>query len=379
MKLKRFEIILTVALVVLVISGFATTWTQSTNLPNFSLSMSADGRIVCVAPSTSHASVSTNWGQTWTLTTNTPSGSSGYPDSVVVSADGTKIFLASDQMPYRLFISTNYGANWDVSLQTTNGAGPPLACSADGTEVLAGLYFSTNGGANWYTSSVPANFGAATASSADGRLMVDVGSGNIFFSTNFGATWRSTNLIPYSFQEVVCVSSDGKWIGVTGRNGPTFISSNGGADWRTNKINGYSIACSAHGTNWIIGGTAIYTSNDGGVTWQTNFSSPPTITTNWYGSAVSADGCEFIITDGGSIWTGYNTPSPQLNIQPADQTVNLSWLIPSTNFVLQQNSDLITTNWIAVSNSPVLNFTNLQQQVTVPSSPSNTFFRLISQ
>jgi hypothetical protein len=56
--------------------------------------------------------------------------------------------------------------------------------------------------------------------------------------------------------------------------------------------------------------------------------------------------------------------------------VTLSWIIPSTNFVLQQNSDLNTTNWITITKTPKLNLTNLQNQVFLSSNGSNNFYRL---
>ena len=378
MKSKYLEIILAIALIAVVVSAFATTWTENTSLNYFgSVGMSADGRIICAVASTSYPVISTNWGQTWTVTTNVPNVS---PDLVAVSADG-KIFLPCATNGSALLISTNCGNTWLALLATNSGFAGRVACSADGTELLAGIasrmFFSTNSGVNWYTSSAPANF-SSLASSADARLMVGAANGgSIYFSTNFGANWTSTNLPAHEADEAVCVSSDGNSVGASGiSTGTSYISSNAGINWRSVNIGGRSIACSAHGTNWVIAGTAIYTSIDGGITWQTNFPGPPV---NWYGSAVSADGCEFMIVGTGGIATGYNTPSPQLNIQPADQALNLSWLLPSTNFVLQRNSDLTTTNWTAVSNSPVLNFTNLQQQVRVPSSPNNAFFRLVAQ
>jgi len=44
--------------------------------------------------------------------------------------------------------------------------------------------------------------------------------------------------------------------------------------------------------------------------------------------------------------------------------------------VLQQNLDLTTANWLTVTNTPTLDFSSLQYQVTL--SPSNTegFYRL---
>ena len=48
--------------------------------------------------------------------------------------------------------------------------------------------------------------------------------------------------------------------------------------------------------------------------------------------------------------------------------------MPSTNFVLQQSADLLS--WTDVTNPPVLNLTNLQNQVTLPPSGSSGFYRL---
>src|SRR6185312_9947536 len=114
---------------------------------------------------------------------------------------------------------------------------------------------------------------------------------------------------------------------------------------------------------------------DAGVTWVTNFSSA-----QWLGGLVSADGAEMAaVGSGQGTWIGRVVPSPQLNIQPQTPNVAISWLIPSTNFVLQQTADLANPTWTPVSTTPTLNYTNLQQQVTVPAAGSNAFFRLSAQ
>ena len=111
----------------------------------------------------------------------------------------------------------------------------------------------------------------------------------------------------------------------------------------------------------------------------------PAPSTNWSKIASSADGTKlaaavagnfYVPNAGGGIWTSQITPSPIVNLSPTNNNLALSWLIPSTNFILQQNSDLTTTNWSAVTNAPVLNLTNLQNQVTLPAPASNAFFRL---
>jgi hypothetical protein len=63
-----------------------------------------------------------------------------------------------------------------------------------------------------------------------------------------------------------------------------------------------------------------------------------------------------------------------MNITPANGSFKLSWLIPSTNFVMQQSSDL--SSWSDVTNAPVLNLTNLQNEIILPPTNSSSFFRL---
>jgi len=79
---------------------------------------------------------------------------------------------------------------------------------------------------------------------------------------------------------------------------------------------------------------------------------------------------------GGLIYTWYSPPTPRLNLAPSNNSLVLSWLIPSTNFMLQQNSDLSTSNWTLIANPPVLNLTNLQNQVFLTPPASNNFYRL---
>jgi hypothetical protein len=64
---------------------------------------------------------------------------------------------------------------------------------------------------------------------------------------------------------------------------------------------------------------------------------------------------------------------------PVSNKTMLSWIVPSTNFVLQQNVDLGTTNWVTLTNVPVLNPTNLQEEVSFSPSNSAGFFRLGTQ
>jgi hypothetical protein len=385
MKRKFVDVILAVGLLITVVSAFGHTWQQATTLtPAGSMAMSADGRIICVVNSANQPVISTNSGATWAVATNSPPHGTAYLGTVAVSADGGKIFAALMDSKAWMFVSTDQGATWaKTGFPSTNLPSLyPVACSADGTKVITALpynsiFYSTNGGINCYTSSIP-NLAASLASSADGSRMIAgvvnpaANDGGVYFSSDFGATWTLTSAPPRNIGSV-CTSSDGKWIGALGST--TYISSDSGVSWRTNQFTGKTIACSADGTNWIIASDHIYTSTDGGVTWQTNLA-----TAQWLGAAVSADGDEMAaVGSGQGTWIGRLTPSPQLNIQWQNSNVGLSWLIPSTNFVLQQSADLSSPGWTTVSSNPTLNFTNLQQEITVPSTESNAFFRLIAQ
>ncbi len=63
-----------------------------------------------------------------------------------------------------------------------------------------------------------------------------------------------------------------------------------------------------------------------------------------------------------------------MNITPTNGNLTLSWIVPSTNFVMQQSPDL--QNWADMTNQPVLNLANLQNEVILPPPGSNVFYRL---
>jgi hypothetical protein len=74
------------------------------------------------------------------------------------------------------------------------------------------------------------------------------------------------------------------------------------------------------------------------------------------------------------IYVSQTTPSPELNLSASASDTAISWIIPSLDFTLQQSPDL--SSWTDVTNRPVLNLTNLQNQVVLPPPNGNSFFRL---
>jgi hypothetical protein len=65
---------------------------------------------------------------------------------------------------------------------------------------------------------------------------------------------------------------------------------------------------------------------------------------------------------------------PCLDIGLDTNTINMVWPFPSSGYMLQQNSDLGTTNWVNETNAA--NFVGGQNQVLILPSAGNDFFRL---
>jgi hypothetical protein len=239
-----------------------------------------------------------------------------------------------------------------------------VASSDLGGNALAGsIFISGDSGANWTQASAPSNGWLSVASSADGTKLVAVN-----LNYNDFAPW--------------------------GALGSIYISTNSGVTWTptTAPANGWSsVTSSTDGTRLTAAGSpeGIYVSTDSGATWM-QASAPGEV---WSSVASSADGNKVVAVAnsdlnydyyGGPIYTLQHpipppTPLPKLNISLSDGNFDISWLVPSTSFVLQQNSDLTTTNWVDVSSTPSLNYTNLNYQVTVSPTNGQGFYRLEQQ
>jgi|SRR5665213_298351 len=381
--------------------AFAQTWIQATNAPNtnwVSVASSADGTVlvaivgVFASPSTIQGPIykSIDSGVTWVLQTNSPNLNW---QSVASSANGSNFIAAAGSQSSSfafhtgVYTSTNSGLSWiSNNLPAVSWFG--VASSADGSKLIAvafgKIYTSTNFGANWSSNNIPFYLFYSCASSADGsKLIVGSGSGPINISTNSGMTWKK--VFNTEGWPSIASSVDGsKLVAISSAppNGPRiFISTDFGATWMSNSVSSsyyQYVASSADGVKLVLAvrGGGIYTSRNSGITWVSN--NVPN--EQWSSVASSADGNELIATvQGGGIWIFKTTPTPSLNISPSDTNLDLSWLVPSTNFALEQNLDLTTTNWVTLTNTPTLNFTNLQNQVTITPTNSSGYFRLISQ
>lgn len=404
--MKTFRILLVASTALLTAnSEFAQTWTQtSAPVTNWTgIASSADGTKLVAVADRGGIWVSTNSGATWTQTSAPQSGWF----RVASSADGARLAAVGEPPPLSytgsFYTSTNSGANWisnNVPRVSKLGATSySLASSADGRKLAAlissALFTSTNSGAAWITNNLPNGIWNSVACSADGTRLI-VGGLEILVSTNSGNSWILTNPVAASF---VSSSADGaKCAAISGQL--IYISTNSEMTWAQTSApatNWITLVSSADGSRLVAvaGGShnlqnpvvtgPIYTSTNGGATWTSN--NVPVH--NWIYVATSADGCKLVAADagifstntpdatvGGGIWTAQTPPGPSLNIAPTNGNLALSWIVPSINFVLQQNVDLTTTNWTDVTNPPVLKLTNLQNEVTFPLTGSNAFYRL---
>ena len=393
------KLLVAASLLVVTQIACAQTWMQTSAPSNnwISVASSADGSRLVAAASSGLIYVSTNSGVAWTQT--------GAPSNIwystASSADGSKLVAVSGNGP--IYISTNSGTAWTLTDAPTNNWAS-TASSADGNKLIAvassanAIYTSAGSGTNWVqqTFTDPGS-PFSVASSADGGSLVAVAF-NVHYSTDSGTNWTqagapftvNANILP---SQIIASSADGaKWVvaqtfsGSSTNPAPIYTTMNSGGNWTlTSAPSNYwvSVACSADGSKIVAASSLpigrfpinvpgpIYTSTDFGATWTSN--NVPN--TNWVSVASSADGNKLVAAmRAGGIWVSQTTPSPQLSITPTNNNFILSWLIPSTNFVMQQSADLFS--WSNVTNAPVLNLTNLQNEVVLSPSNSIGFFRL---
>lgn len=379
----------------------AQTWTKQTNSPASywnCIASSADGSNLIAASFNGPIFTSPDSGTTWVQVTNAPGS---YWTAAVSSADGVRLAALNTYDPdlqnnTTLYVSLDSGITW-TNINTPSVVLNCLAISADGTTMITGewndfggpslIYTSTNFGRSWVTTSAPSEYWTSIASSADGTRFVagcvnPNETGAVFISPDSGMTWSETDL-PFASWQSVASSADGSKLAAAANGGLVYTSTNSGATWMTNSLPvtfWISVAVSSDGSMFVAANTygmlnnagIIYGSTDFGVSWVSN-NVPSNV--SWQAIASSADGNRLAVaTFNNSIYTFYSKPQPTLNLKPQTSTLIISWVVPATNFVLQQSADLIS--WAIITNQPTLNLTNLNNQISL--SPTNRmgFYRL---
>jgi hypothetical protein len=370
-------------------------WTQtSAPITNWSsVASSADGSKLVAAVSGGLIYASTNGGAIW-QPTSAPTGSW---QSLCSSADGSILAATAIGTTY---ISKDSGITW----QNTNSPGGTwLSCSADGNKMFAlvgwQLFASTNAGSSWKDLSlsvIPVGFHfIAVASSADGNenIVLSGGSGSVGFDTHAdlwaGWTAASTEGALGNGRTASVASSAGgnklaaylNGIGPFTPGGRLYTSANAGSTWTVTVVsatNLTSITSSADGIRLaaVATGDTIYMSTNSGTNWI-----PVNVpVANWVSVSSSADGNRMVAAaNGGGIYTWQTTAQPSLSVVGSASGLLISWILPSQKFVLQQSFDLASTHWTNVPVTPLLNLTNLHNEVTIPAPTDNAFYRVMSE
>ena len=377
--MQRVKLLLTSFLVssAVISSAFSQTWTKTGAASNnwSSVAMSADGSRLVAVISGGGIYTSTNSGNNW-VSNNAPVANWV---SVASSADGSK--LAALISGGEIYTSTNSGGTWTSSFTT---GGTSIASSADGSILLVAysstsVNISTNSGAAFSKKTVSNSITEGVAcASADGTILMTAAPFGVDISTNSGASWVSESG-GNSMGETrgAAVSALGNMILAKADDG-VYISTNGAQSF-SNVFKGVplstapSIAISADGKDAFItiGTSNLYYSTDFGAIWASN-STPSAFSF----ITSSADGNLLAAIGGGNIYTLFSPPAPALSLVPVGSNLVISWLVPSTNFVLQQNSGLTSQNWQTLTNAPTLNLTNLNNELVLRPTNDTGYYRL---
>ncbi len=387
----------------------AQSWQQTTApVANWvSVASSADGmRLAALTLDGEAVLISTNGGTNWF--TGSPTNGTALGSCLACSADGRVLAAGGFRDPTGEFagvimVSTNFGATWFTSTTAAFKSWTGLASSADGTMMVGvtafrrsfggGIYTSTDSGTTWaFTSAASANvIYNGVGSTADGIQLMSV-SDFIDNSPNAGGTWTQT-FAPGSGWASIAASADGtRWAAASENNGsgvggPIYLSSDHGFSWVQSTApitNWVSIASSADGTRLVAAaaGTgivpvgAIYVSTNSGANWTT----PVIPVGNWSCVASSADGTKLVAAiRGGHIFTSRITIPPRLTLVATNGLSVVSWVVPSANFVLQQRTDLISSDWTDVATLPTLNLSNLREEFSALQTAGPVFYRLVSR
>jgi hypothetical protein len=203
--------------------------------------------------------------------------------------------------------------------------------STSATNIDSGIYTSNDSGASWARTSAPSGTWVSVVSSADGvKLAAALVGADPYPGFSGGPDY-------YSSSSLIYASTDG---GVSWA--PTGAPL---APWRI-------VASSADGAIVIAGG---------------NGSDPSVVGSLDLIVSLTSEGAALV------------AQLPRLSMGPSGPNLVLSWLVPSTRFVLQQTSDLAPPNWEDVTNQPTLNFTNLHQEMTLTPESRLRFYRLKQQ
>ena len=288
-------------------STFAVNWalSGSTSQNWFAPSISASGQYQINAVYNGAIHYSSNYGQTWTAVTNSPTLSWGRS---AMSASGQYAIICPGNnnitTPGLTYISSTYGQTWSVTPISVNGCvaisatGQYMAiCNifwADANNSTNGIYISSNYGQSWTQTNTNQMYAICMSSTGQYLYASNYGAGSAYFSTNYGQTWGIIpGITPSSIgvQHIAC-SGSGQYVTITGNATGIYYSNNyaktfiKSASFTTAQC--MSVAMTATGQYQLAplwGSSTIYYSTNYGVSWSST-AGPASI----YLMALSANG-----------------------------------------------------------------------------------------
>ena len=308
------------------------------------------------------------------VTSNNVTCNGGSDGSITVTASG-----GTGTLQY----SRDNGVSWQTNNPTFTG----LASGSYTVKVQDANLCTATYGAVPISQPTAVTISAVTSNNvtcnggSDGSITVTAsgGTGTLQYSRDNGVSWQTNNptftgLASGSY--IVEVHDASGCTAIYGSNPvtltqPAVLSASAAPDTTISLGASYSLNGSASGGN---GGYAYGWSPDAGLS-STNIANPtasPTNTTLYTLTVTDALGCAAQAQVNVMV-----TLSPTLGITLSGTDLVLSWpaLAAYADFSLQENSDVATTNWTAVTNTPVNDGTSIT--VTLPVPSSNQFYRLI--
>jgi hypothetical protein len=309
-------------------SDYGKTWIQntsaSTNFDWNSISLSSSGQYQA-ATSDYYIWYSTNYGQTWSLT----SAPTEFWLSLSVSSSGQYIVAGYAGGVYTTSIPTTFGGNVIINGTLTGpfGSGGPRE-SPDTLSIFSTSTLSlSNFGATWSQNATTLRWNYISTSSSGQYQTACVNDGFIHTSSDYGKIWLPNASAPSANWSAVSLSSTGQYQTAVVSRGQIYISSNYGTTWTpvyTNaNYNGVSVSASGKYQTAVVNdntGTLpsnIYISSDYGNSWNatsTIFSN----TIQWKYVALSASG-------------QYQTATPFNNNLYVSSDYGNTWLPKSLN------------------------------------------------
>jgi hypothetical protein len=206
--------------------------------------------------------ISTNNGDNWTLSLSGQSGNS-------MLINGSSFFVGTD---HGVFLSTNGGTNWSQTGLTT-GSVWSFAIKDNyifaGTSNL-GIYISSNGGINW-SHTAPSNIISSLAVSGNYVFAGDWAGPIVYASTDNGTSWipRQTG---GTFTDVILslvVKDNILFAGAD--NSGVYKSTNNGLNWSHDILDVVGITCFTIKDNYLFAGDffwgEVFLTSNNGLSW----------------------------------------------------------------------------------------------------------------